>query len=224
MVQYPRLGRAEREFKSRQPHMKVKSLSRRVERNDGRLTKVYDSTLPALILDLSRAILSVIALKPRVDFISVKKRITNELLARRKIKGMKLSTIIEYSDNFLVEKAINGIGAGKFLKTARNEKIPYEIGRFIGRLHKKNMALIDNRPQNYIINKNKIFRVDLEMFKLRAHEFDKMCDLVSFVEYFDDKVVRSAFMKGHDDFCKCSYRSYVGFLSKIFLKTVDYLE
>src|SRR3989304_6248497 len=119
--------------------MKVKSLSRRVERNDGRLTKVYDSTLPALILDLSRAILSVIALKPRVDFISVKKRITNELLARRKIKGMKLSTIIEYSDNFLVEKAINGIGAGKFLKTARNEKIPYEIGRFICRLYKKIM-------------------------------------------------------------------------------------
>jgi hypothetical protein len=230
LVQYPRLGRAEPEFKSRQPHSifmkKLASLSRTIYAIDGgkRLIKIYSSVLPVLFLDFSRMVLSVISLKPQIDFVDIKTRISNELMSRKKIK-IPMPRIHKYSFNerFLVEDFVKGVSADKFLERP-NLRVSRELGRFIGRLHKQNISLVDNRPKNYIINSKKVFRVDLELFRTNASEFDKMCDLVSFVESFDDERIRGPFLDGHAMLCNCSYNAYIGMLCKLFLKATKYLD
>jgi hypothetical protein len=199
----------------------IKSLSRKVIAIDNgeNLMKIYDNIIAIVVLDLLRNVLSIISLKPQIEFLNADKRIKNELVARKKIKSIATSKIIRYSleKKFIVERFLKG-------NVINNPKLSYRIGKFIGQLHNTGTALIDNRPENYIIYKGKIFRVDLEMFRMNASEFDKICDLLSFAESFDDDKIKSAFLRGHKMFCDCSYNIYVGFISKLFLRISAYLE
>ncbi|TAL48410.1 hypothetical protein EPN87_00615 [archaeon] len=205
---------------------RIPSLSRKTYvTNDGkRLLKVYNSPIPVMFLDFMRTVLSLVILQPQIDFINVRTRINNEITSRKKIK-MAASKILKYSfeEKSIIESFVDGVSADKYLESTNDVIIAGKIGKFTGGLHKQGMALVDNRPKNYIIN-DKITRVDLEMFREGASEFDKMCDLLSFVESFDDMRIRQAFLKGHNKSCSCGYNAYIGLLCKLFLKTAKHWD
>lgn len=188
--------------------------------------KKYQSSLRRLFIDFSRTCLSFLVLCPNMEFLKVPERIKNELKGRKRLDviGLPTSKIKDWSfdKGYVVEEFINGKNVYQLFKKSKDvEELSFRIGLYTGLVHSKGYSFVDNRPQNYILSGNSIYRIDLELFKDNGNNFDRFCDVVSFVKSFPNNGVGQAFLRGykkHSDykrnpileaFCK----KYIDFLN-----------
>src|SRR5438309_1357537 len=69
-----------------------------------------------------------------------------------------------FKKNYLIEEFIEGQNLFDLIKKSDRDMrkaLSYQVGKLTGFVHSKNYSFFDNRPQNYIMNSNKIFRTDL---------------------------------------------------------------
>lgn len=165
------------------------------------------------------------AFYPKIEFMSLRERIFNEISGRKKLRRLNMNTskVLGYSikKKYLIENFIKG--ENLFNNKKMDEKIAFKIGEFTAHMHLSGFSFIDNRPQNYILSGRKLFRIDLESFKTNPSNFDKSCDVISFMKSFRSKHIGKAFLMGYEKYCKYSPNIYIEGLCSLFLYILNKL-
>lgn len=169
--------------------------------------KTYQGSFKPWFVDFSKSTFSLFLATPRISFLSLKERVQREVDGHKKLKelGISVPKILDFSikGGFVVEEFIDGTNLYELIKDSerKRKKISYEVGKMTGYVHSKGFAFVDNKPQNYIFKNGKIFRTDLETFEVAPSQFEKDCDVVSFVESFVGRTreeVHEAFIDGYE--------------------------
>lgn len=136
---------------------------------------------------------------------------------------MPTSKVQAYSvrKKYLIENFIKGDNL--FNNKKLNKKMIFRIGEYTARVHLCKFSFIDNRPQNYILSGKNLVRVDLESFKTNPSNFDKSCDVISFIKSFKNKDIEKSFLKGYNRYCKYGSNRYVEKLCSLFLCVLNKL-
>ncbi|MEM0097790.1 MAG: hypothetical protein QXY52_05910 [Conexivisphaerales archaeon] len=70
-----------------------------------------------------------------------------------------------------------------FFKSGSHGEIITRTGKLLRRLHDKGAVLGDSKPENFLVNKNDIYLIDLEQSKFNASVQDKGWDVAEFLYY-----------------------------------------
>jgi len=185
--------------------------------------KNYKTRIMPTFVDLSKSTFSLFfalnSVFPKISFSSRKQRIKREIRARKDLEklGIMSPHLLGHSfkKNYLIEEFIEGQNLFDLIKKSDGDMrkaLSYQVGKLTGFIHSKNYSFFDNRPQNYIMNSNKIFRTDLETFVEKTSEFEKTCDIISFTESFNGdtrKEVYENFLKGYSSYSQYHPNSFL---------------
>lgn len=186
--------------------------------------KRYQDSFKPKFADFSKSVFSLFLSMPRISFLSIQDRVRREVRGHEKLNelGIEVPKILDFSvkDGFIVEEFVDGVNLHELIKNAGSRKrksISYEIGKLTGRLHSMGFAFFDNRPQNYILKDGKFFRTDLETFETAPSQFERHCDVVSFVESFLGKTrneVHDSFISGYELYSKHIHNKFTENLAR----------
>ena len=186
--------------------------------------KNYPDRFKPIFIDFSKSTFSLLFLKPRISFLSKEDRILREILGHEKLDeiGIAVPKVLTFSfdDSYIAEEFIDVINLYNVIRDSEKkemEDIAYQVGKMTGQLHSLGFAFFDNRPQNYIFKDGKIYRTDLETFELEPSDFEKYCDIISFIESFTGKMrddVHNSFISGYENYAKHVHNRFLENLSR----------
>jgi len=205
------------------------STSRKNFLKDGKIVKFYPEIYGYVFHEIFRILFQLCNGVYRIDFISRKRRITNEICARKVIGSMGMNTtkLLAFSlkDYFLEESFENGsrnLGDMEKNNVLLASKISKDVGRMTRALNDRGYYFIDNRSSNWLVNDGGgIIRTDLELFKhdISDKDFYAKCDYLSFVSSVDSNAVRDGFIRGYGRSIACS--ALTVFLAALYIRLAD---
>lgn len=97
--------------------------------------------------------------------------------------GVKTPPLIKLDRDLLVEGYVEGIDAYRWIQRSGVKeagRLAEEIGRVTGRLHSTGYVFIDNKPQNYIVAEDGLYRVDTGYITRTNRDFPRLLDVATF--------------------------------------------
>jgi tRNA A-37 threonylcarbamoyl transferase component Bud32 len=123
---------------------------------------------------------------------------------RKKLDKLGIPTPRLYyiSKDKIIEEFIEDGNLYKFLKSDGNIDIVFKAGVITGKLHKAGFCFIDNKAQNYLVNRSELFRTDIGFIQKQSSIFAKSLDIGLFLSSLIDldstkyKLVEKCFLDG----------------------------
>jgi Kae1-associated kinase Bud32 len=103
---------------------------------------------------------------------------------RNKLKSMGISTpkLFSISYDEIIEEYIKGGNLYFYFSTKTAHDLAFQAGKITGLLHKKGFVFIDNKCQNFLVNKDKeVIRIDLGLIQKTEAVFAQSMDVGSFL-------------------------------------------
>lgn len=203
------------------------ALSRRILLKKKTVVKFYPRIYGYLLHEFSRIIFQMLYGVYDISFLLPRKRILNEIKARKILKrfGVKTTRIKDYSlDKARIEEYyVDSYDLSDYekIKPRQAERKAEKIGKITRMLNERGYYFIDNRAYNWIA-KN-LMRTDLELFckKSKNRKFFGFCDVLSFLSSVENKRVRDSFIKGYGKEVKPS--AFIRFLVRAYIKFTDFI-
>jgi len=202
--------------------------SRKLFLEDGKIVKFYPKLYGYLFHETARIIFQMFNGIYRIDFISRKKRILNELFARKILDYLKIKTtkikLFSLERYFLEEllevgyQSLDDVEQKNIILASKNAKT---IGIITRILNDGGFYFIDNRSSNWLVKGKKIIRTDLELFKHdnSNRRFYSKCDYISFLSSVESDLVRKKFVEGYGR--RLSYLVITDFLVRLYIKLTE---
>lgn len=200
--------------------------SRKVFLVKGKVVKFYPSVYGFLLHDLVLFIFSTLFFHS-ITPISSRKKIYNEITARKILASMKVKTTkitsFSFSQRFVEEEfdikasTIDDLELENPKKTLR---IVRKIGEVTRKLNDKNFYFIDNRASNWMFD-GSIIRTDLELFRKssKSKDFLVFCDVLSFLSSLKSEETKAEFLKGYGK--KFRISKFFQIIVMIYIKLTD---
>ena len=123
---------------------------------------------------------------------------------RRKLNKMGIPTprLHHISNDTIIEEYVEGGNLYKFLKNGGNLEIVFKAGVITGKLHKAGFCFIDNKAQNYLVNRSDLIRTDIGLIQKKKSIYAKSVDIGIFLSSLIDldrekyKTIERVFLEG----------------------------
>ena len=123
---------------------------------------------------------------------------------RQKLNKIGISTphLYHINKNTIIEEYIEDGNLYKFLKNDGDLNIVFKAGAITGRLHNAGFCFIDNKAQNYLVNRSDLVRTDLGFIQKQNSIFAKSLDIGIFLSSLIDfdaekyKKIQETFLEG----------------------------
>ncbi|MEM2897250.1 MAG: hypothetical protein QXG01_06755, partial [Candidatus Bathyarchaeia archaeon] len=166
--------------------------------------------------DFKWFMLNLIAIGTKVFSVSGKERLANEYGMNHFLheKDVLVPRIIHVSfpEKLLLKEYITGISLEELIKkvhlldelSEENEKIAFDFGKTMGKIHELDVSLGDTKPDNFILSSSKeVWILDLEQSKKMG---DKAWDIAEFLYYSGH--YGFSLSKGFSEFLECFRQGY----------------
>jgi Kae1-associated kinase Bud32 len=102
---------------------------------------------------------------------------------RKKLKLMGINTpkLFSISYDEIIEEYIKGGNLYFYFHTENTNDLAFQAGKITGLLHKNGFVFIDNKCQNFLVDKNKVIRIDLGFIQKSESIFAQSMDVGSFL-------------------------------------------
>jgi tRNA A-37 threonylcarbamoyl transferase component Bud32 len=138
---------------------------------------------------------------------------------RRKLKNIGITTPLLHhiSNDTIIEEYIEGGNLYKFLKNDGDLEIVFKAGVITGRLHNAGFCFIDNKAQNYLVNRSDLVRTDIGFIQKKNSLYAKSVDIGTFLSSVIDldrekyKIIERIFLEG----VKSESKNKIPYLSTI---------
>ena len=107
---------------------------------------------------------------------------------RRNLSEMGIPTphLHHISTDTIIEEYIEGGNLYKFLKNDGDLEIVFKAGVITGKLHNAGFCFIDNKAQNYLVNRSDLIRTDIGFIQKRNSTYSKSVDIGTFLSSLID--------------------------------------
>lgn len=95
--------------------------------------------------------------------------------------GVPTPKLISISDEYLIEEFIEGGDLYRAFSSQAQPVLASLAGTLTGKLHRADLAFIDNKAQNYLVKDSVVIRTDLGFTKTGCNEFARSMDIGSFL-------------------------------------------
>ncbi len=198
---------------------------------NGRIVKFYPEIYGYLIHEAFRILFQAFNGVYRIDFVSRKRRVMNEVTARRVLAslGIRSTKLAVFSpDEHFLEEVVEG-GAENLCDVEKTDpvrasKAAKTIGVMTRAVNDSGHYFIDNRSSNWLVkNDGSIVRTDLELFRRgdSDRKFYAKCDCLSFVSSSRSSPVRENFAEGYGK--RMSYSPLTEGLAGLYIRLSDIL-
>lgn len=125
---------------------------------------------------------------------------------RNKLKSMGINTpkLFSISDDEIIEEYVKGGNLYFYFSTNTAHDLAFQAGKITGLLHSKGFVFIDNKCQNFLVNKNnEVIRIDLGFIQKTETVFAQSMDVGSFLASILDlkprkyRMVAKGFLLGY---------------------------
>ncbi len=166
----------------------------------------------------------------KIDFVSRKKRIENEIHGRNILSSMGITTtkLVNFSlENYFLEEifehSYRDLKHIEMEDTLAGAKCARTIGKITRMLNDRGVFFIDNKSSNWLLKKDSIIRTDLELLRHenKNRDFYAMCDCVSFLSSVGNEHVRKGFMEGYGKEIRRS--RLTEFLASVYIRVTDWI-
>ena len=138
---------------------------------------------------------------------------------RRKLNEIGITTprLHYISDDTIIEEYIEGGNLYKFLKNDGDLEIVFKAGVITGKLHNAGFCFIDNKAQNYLVNRSELIRTDIGFIQKKNSLYSKSVDIGIFLSSLIDldrekyKIIERIFLEG----IKAESKNKIPYLSTI---------
>lgn len=138
---------------------------------------------------------------------------------RRKLNEIGITTprLHYISDDTIIEEYIEGGNLYKFLKNDGDLEIVFKAGVITGKLHNAGFCFIDNKAQNYLVNRSELIRTDIGFIQKKNSLYSKSVDIGIFLSSLIDldrekyKKIERIFLEG----IKAESKNKIPYLSTI---------
>jgi Kae1-associated kinase Bud32 len=102
---------------------------------------------------------------------------------RKKLKliGINTPKLFSISYDEIIEEYIKGGNLYFYFHTENKNDLAVQAGKITGLLHKNGFVFIDNKCQNYLVDKNRVIRIDLGFIQKSQSIFAQSMDVGSFL-------------------------------------------
>jgi Kae1-associated kinase Bud32 len=102
---------------------------------------------------------------------------------RKKLKliGINTPKLFSISYDEIIEEYIKGGNLYFYFHTENISDLASQAGKITGLLHKNGFVFIDNKCQNFLVDKNKVIRIDLGLIQKSESIFAQSMDVGSFL-------------------------------------------
>jgi Kae1-associated kinase Bud32 len=102
---------------------------------------------------------------------------------RKKLKliGINTPKLFSISYDEIIEEFIKGGNLYFYFHTEHTNDLAFQAGKITGLLHNNGFVFIDNKCQNFLVDKNKVIRIDLGFIQKSESLFAQSMDLGSFL-------------------------------------------
>ncbi len=102
---------------------------------------------------------------------------------RKKLKliGINTPKLFSISYDEIIEEYIKGGNLYFYFHTENTNHLAFQAGKITGLLHKNGFVFIDNKCQNFLVDKNKVIRIDLGFIQKSESIFAQSMDVGSFL-------------------------------------------
>jgi tRNA A-37 threonylcarbamoyl transferase component Bud32 len=138
------------------------------------------------------------------------RRILNEI-------GITTPRLHRISNDTIIEEYIEGGNLYKFLKNDGDLEIVFKAGVITGKLHNAGFCFIDNKAQNYLVNRSDLIRTDIGFIQKKNSIYSKSVDIGIFLSSLIDldrekyKIIERVFLEG----IKAESKNKIPYLSTI---------
>ncbi len=103
--------------------------------------------------------------------------------SRNKLKliGINTPKLFSISYDKIIEEYIEGGNLYSYFPTEKADDLAFQAGKITGILHKNGFVFIDNKCQNFLVDKNKVIRIDLGLIQKSESIFAQSMDVGSFL-------------------------------------------
>jgi tRNA A-37 threonylcarbamoyl transferase component Bud32 len=123
---------------------------------------------------------------------------------RRKLNEIGITTprLHHISDDTIIEEYIEGGNLYNFLKNDGDLEIVFKAGAITGKLHNAGFCFIDNKAQNYLVNRSELIRTDIGFIQKKKSLYSKSVDIGIFLSSLIDldrekyKIIERIFLEG----------------------------
>ncbi len=123
---------------------------------------------------------------------------------RQKLNKIGIPTphLYHISENTIIEEYIEDGNLYKFLKNDGDLDIVFKAGAITGKLHNAGFCFIDNKAQNYLVNKSDLVRTDIGFIQKQNSIFAKSVDIGIFLSSLIDldaekyRIIQETFLAG----------------------------
>jgi tRNA A-37 threonylcarbamoyl transferase component Bud32 len=138
---------------------------------------------------------------------------------RRKLNEIGITTprLHHISNDTIIEEYIEGGNLYTFLKNDGDLEIVFKAGVITGKLHNAGFCFIDNKAQNYLVNRSDLIRTDIGFIQKKNSLYSKSVDIGIFLSSLIDldrekyKIIEQVFLEG----IKAESKNKIPYLSTI---------
>jgi tRNA A-37 threonylcarbamoyl transferase component Bud32 len=205
------------------------SSSRQIFIKNNKVIKFYPKIYGYIFHEIFRILFQIFNGVYKIDFVSRKKRILNEIYGRKILNKFKVQctkiTYLSTKDYFLEEIIENGaisIYDAENIDVDLASKYAKKVGEITRKLNDENYYFIDNRASNWLIGDD-IIRTDLELFRYSDSykSFYAKCDYLSFLSSIKKEKVKRSFIEGYG--MEIKYHPFTEFLVKLYVSITEFL-
>ena len=156
-----------------------------------------------LLIAYTYSLISILLAHPSPP-INTKEIMANEGHASRKNLaklGIPTPELIAIAEDYLIEEYIDGGDLYRSLASLDEVDLASKAGMLTGKLHLAGQAFIDNKAQNYLVEKGEVMRTDLGFTSKMDSQFAKSMDIGSFLASVMDlsnyQMIERAFYGGY---------------------------